>query len=138
MALLLVIATYPDYPKPAEAQHPEWLVKLVQEAFEAMGFVVKGKEKFLTTLYRDIRLPTGEEILNFHGGKETVLAMVKGWLSAATGKELKENSTFSSSSSLPPPRCNWERIERDRKPFLCVTSLLFAPGSNRGNRGCGR
>jgi len=82
LALLLVTATYPDYPKPAAAQgrhHPEWMMKLVTEALEKLGFVVKDRYKALSTVFEGIKLPTGYEILNFHGGAEAVKNMLKEW-----------------------------------------------------------
>jgi hypothetical protein len=51
LALLLVVATYPDYPKPAAAQREEWVVKTVEEAFE-VGFAVRAENGLLTTVYR--------------------------------------------------------------------------------------
>lgn len=82
LALLLVIATYPDYPKPAAAQgrhHPEWMLKMVSEAVENLGFVVKDTYKALSTMFEGIKLPTGYEILNFHGGEEAVRKMLADW-----------------------------------------------------------
>lgn len=70
--LLLVTATYPDYPKPVAAQHEEWIIRTVRNAFEELKFVFKDANKLLTTVYPGIKLPTGYEILNFHGGEQAV------------------------------------------------------------------
>jgi hypothetical protein len=74
LALLLVAATY--YPKPAAAQHPEWLINTVRYAFEELKFVFKDSEKFLSKLYPGINLPTGYDILNFYGGEKGVRALL--------------------------------------------------------------
>jgi hypothetical protein len=79
LALLAVLATYPDYPKPAAAQHEEWIVNQVKGTFEDLGFVTKGLNKLLTTVYPGIKLPTGYEILNFHGGEQAVRKMLADW-----------------------------------------------------------
>lgn len=89
MALLLVAAIYPDYPKPAEAQPDKVILDRVQNAFESMGFVTKARNKFLSSVYKGIKLPTGYEILNFHGGKEAVQEMLAEWLRASFTDEGK-------------------------------------------------
>jgi hypothetical protein len=55
------------------------MMKRVSESVEKLGFVVKEKYKALLTVFKGIKLPTGYEILNFHGGAETVENMLREW-----------------------------------------------------------
>jgi hypothetical protein len=55
------------------------MLKMVSEALENLGFVVKDTNKALSTMFKGIKLPTGYEILNFHGGEEAVRNMLVQW-----------------------------------------------------------
>jgi hypothetical protein len=89
LALLLVAAIYPDYPKPAEAQPDKVVLDRVQNAFESMGFLTKARNNFLSSVYEGIKLPTGYDILNFHGGEQAVREMLSEWLRATYTNERK-------------------------------------------------
>jgi hypothetical protein len=70
------------FPKPAAAQgrpHGERLLNIVRDAFEDLGFVFKTGGRALSSVYEGIRLPTGDEILNFHGGEQAVRKMLAEW-----------------------------------------------------------